>query len=128
MQAGPDPAQIQHLMAVMAPMMLLFGIIGVALYIIPFWFIFKKSGMGAPLSLLMILPIVNIVMLYVLAFSKLEGGACPRSLQAIRRRIHHPAMCLRRPAYPPVQAAPPVYVSPPSDTPLKYCNCRRSLD
>ena len=43
-------------------------IIGV-LIILPFWFIFSKAGYSKWLSLLMVVPIVNIVMLYYLAFS-----------------------------------------------------------
>jgi hypothetical protein len=45
--------------------MLLFA----ALIIVPFWFIFKKAGYSQWLSLLMVVPIVNLVMLYFLAFS-----------------------------------------------------------
>jgi hypothetical protein len=40
-----------------------------ALVIVPFWFIFGKAGFPRWLSLLMVVPIANIVMLYVLAFS-----------------------------------------------------------
>ena len=40
-----------------------------ALVIVPFWFIFAKAGFSGWLSLLMIVPIANIVMLYVIAFS-----------------------------------------------------------
>ena len=46
-------------------MMLVFA----ALIIVPFWFIFKKAGYSQWLSLLMVVPIVNVVMLYFLAFS-----------------------------------------------------------
>jgi type II secretory pathway component PulF len=41
----------------------------VILIILPFWFIFSKAGYSKWLSLLMVVPIVNIVMLYFLAFS-----------------------------------------------------------
>jgi len=57
----------------MMGMMSVFGIffaIGMLIYIIPFWFIFKKAGFSPVLSLLLIIPLVNIVMLYVLAFSE----------------------------------------------------------
>jgi hypothetical protein len=47
----------------------LIAIVPIVLCIVPFWQIFKKAGLGAPLSLLMIVPLVNIAMLYVLAFS-----------------------------------------------------------
>lgn len=39
------------------------------LIILPFWFIFSKTGHSKWLSLLMVVPVVNIVMLYFLAFS-----------------------------------------------------------
>ena len=39
------------------------------LIILPFWFIFSKAGHSKWLSLLMVVPVVNIVMLYFLAFS-----------------------------------------------------------
>ncbi len=37
--------------------------------IVPFWQIFKKAGMSPALSFLMIVPIINVVMLYVLAYT-----------------------------------------------------------
>ena len=39
------------------------------LIILPFWFIFSKAGHSKWLSQLMVVPVVNIVMLYFLAFS-----------------------------------------------------------
>ncbi len=44
-------------------------LIFVVLIILPFWFIFSKAGYSKWWSLLMVVPIVNIVMLYFLAFS-----------------------------------------------------------
>ncbi len=46
-----------------------FGLIIAVLIIIPFWFIFSKAGYSRWLSLLMLVPIVNVGMLYFLAFS-----------------------------------------------------------
>lgn len=63
----------QHTMTMMMGMMSVIGVIaliGTAIYIIPFWFIFKKAGFTPWLCLLLILPLVNIVMLYVLAFTE----------------------------------------------------------
>ena len=48
-----------------AIMMLIFA----ALVVIPFWFIFTKAGYSKWLSLLMLVPIANVIMLYFLAFS-----------------------------------------------------------
>ncbi|MGB7293805.1 MAG: hypothetical protein WBD99_16680 [Thermodesulfobacteriota bacterium] len=46
-------------------MMLIFAV----LIVIPFWFIFGKAGYSKWLSLLMVVPVVNIFTLYFLAFS-----------------------------------------------------------
>jgi len=62
----------QHTMSMMMGMMSVIGfiaLIGTAIYIVPFWFIFKKAGFSPWLCLLLVLPLVNIVMLYVLAFT-----------------------------------------------------------
>lgn len=37
--------------------------------LIAFWQIFRKAGFPAPLSLLMLVPLVNVAMLFFLAFS-----------------------------------------------------------
>ncbi|WP_442510375.1 hypothetical protein SH528x_001992 [Novipirellula sp. SH528] len=50
-------------------MMLVFA----ALIILPFWFIFKKAGYPPWLGLLMVVPIVNLAILYFLAFSDWPG-------------------------------------------------------
>jgi len=47
-----------------------FGMVISILVLIPFWFIFKKAGFSPFLSLLIFLPIINIIMLYFLAFAK----------------------------------------------------------
>ncbi|MFP5227438.1 MAG: hypothetical protein ACLGXA_07385 [Acidobacteriota bacterium] len=63
----------QHSLNMMMGMMSIFGVfivIGTLLYMIPFWFIFKKAGFSPWLCLLLLLPLVNIVMLYVLAFTE----------------------------------------------------------
>lgn len=41
-----------------------------AIVLIPFWMIYKKAGFSPWLSLLMIVPLANIIMLYVVAFSE----------------------------------------------------------
>ena len=38
--------------------------------IIPYWFIFKKAGFSPFLALLMFVPLINIIMLYFLAFAR----------------------------------------------------------
>ena len=41
-----------------------------AVVIMPFWFIFSKAGYSKWLSLLMVFPLVNVILLYFLAFAK----------------------------------------------------------
>jgi len=40
------------------------------LVIIPLWAIFRKAGFSGALSLLMVIPVVNIIVLYVVGFSR----------------------------------------------------------
>lgn len=49
--------------------MLMWLVMG-AIIILPFWFIFPKAGFSKWLSLLMAIPMVNILTIYFLAFSK----------------------------------------------------------
>lgn len=39
----------------------------------PFWVIFKKAGFQPILSVLMLVPLVNLIVLYVVAFSAWKG-------------------------------------------------------
>ena len=47
-----------------------FGAIISILVLIPYWFIFKKAGFSPFLALLMLVPIINFIMLYFLAFAR----------------------------------------------------------
>jgi hypothetical protein len=38
--------------------------------VVPFWPLFRKAGFSGPLSLLMLVPGVNLILLYVVAFSR----------------------------------------------------------
>jgi hypothetical protein len=46
-----------------------FGLVVMLAVLLPYWFIFKKAGFSPWLALLMVVPLANIVMLYVLAFA-----------------------------------------------------------
>jgi type II secretory pathway component PulF len=41
-----------------------------AAVVVPFWFIFSKAGYSKWLALLMAFPLVNVILLYFIAFSK----------------------------------------------------------
>ena len=127
MQQQPDAAQIQHYMAAMLPIFGLFVIVAWALIIVPFWQIFKKSGMGGPLSLLMVLPLVNVVMLYILAFSRWKVVPAPEYAIPYPPAYPPPGYVPAPPAYPatqayppPAQAVPPTYEPPPIDPSTKF--------
>ena len=64
-----DPHTMHMLTAMMAILPVLI-LIGALLWILPFWFIFKKAGFSPWLSLLLFVPLVNLVMIYILAFSE----------------------------------------------------------
>lgn len=62
-----------HTMHMITAMMAIFPIIlivFVALVLIPYWMIWKKAGFSPWLCVLMIVPLVNFIMLYVLAFAE----------------------------------------------------------
>ncbi len=54
----------------MVPIFMIFGLIVMAVIIIPFWFICKKAGFSPWLSLLNLVPLGNLILLYVLAFAQ----------------------------------------------------------
>ncbi len=45
-------------------------IVGSLVVVVPYWMIFRKAGFPAFLGILMVVPLVNLVLLYVLAFSQ----------------------------------------------------------
>jgi hypothetical protein len=89
-----DQQQINliHGMMVVMPFFIL---IGALIVIIPYWFIWKKAGFSPFLSLLMFVPGVNIIMLYVLAFSQWKVVPATQSVTNFTYQ------------YPPTPPAPP---------------------
>ncbi len=61
---------VRHAMMMMIPIFMVLGIIALAIILIPFWFICKKAGMSPWLTLLNIIPLGNLVLIYVLAFAE----------------------------------------------------------
>jgi hypothetical protein len=45
------------------------GVFGVVFTVVPFWFIFRKAGFHPALSLLMIIPLADVIMKFFLAFA-----------------------------------------------------------
>jgi hypothetical protein len=70
LQNNVDPEQIQKLIPAIMGVVFLFMLVGMAIVVIPCWFICKKSGFSPWLSLLCLIPSLGIlILLYVLAFS-----------------------------------------------------------
>jgi len=69
LQSTPDPEQVQRIMMAFVPIFLIMMLVGMAIVIIPFWFICKKAGFSPWLSLLNMIPMGGVILWYVLAFS-----------------------------------------------------------
>jgi hypothetical protein len=77
-QASPqDLEKIQHIMMVVMPLVGLFVIVALGIVIVPFWFICKKAGFSPWLSLLNLIPVGNIILIYVLAFAEWKVAPLP---------------------------------------------------
>lgn len=61
-------------------MILAFFLAPITLVVLPpFWVIFKKAGFQPILSVLMMVPLVNLVLLYYVAFSEWKAGPAQNS-------------------------------------------------
>jgi dolichol kinase len=59
-------------------------IFAIIFLLIPYWRIFEKAGFSPAFSLLMILPIVNLVMIYYLAFAEWPSLKQGQSVKEVR--------------------------------------------
>jgi len=78
LQQQLNPDQIQHIVVAMMAILPLIILIGLAIIIIPFWFICKKAGFSPLLSLLNIIPFGNLILIYVLAFAQWKVVPVPQ--------------------------------------------------
>ena len=79
LQSSPDSDQIAKVMMAIIPLIGFFIIIGLAIVILPFWFICKKAGFSPWLCLLNLIPLGNLVLLYVLAFADWKVIPAPQA-------------------------------------------------
>jgi len=68
--SGPTQQQIQQIMMMAIPIIAVITILGLAIIVIPYWSICKKAGMSPWLTLLNLIPLGNLVLIYVLAFAE----------------------------------------------------------
>ncbi len=77
-------------MMLMIPIIIVIVLVCLAIVLIPYWFICKKAGFSPWLSLLNIIPLGNLVLIYVLAFAEWKVVPAPQ-------QVYYPA----QPPYPP---------------------------
>jgi hypothetical protein len=97
-----DENQIPHQAFLMLPFLFTTIAVMSIVMVIPYWQIFKKAGFSPWLSLLMLVPFANIIILYVVAFSPWRVVPVPS--------VYPPVY---PPSYPPVPppttgAIPPI--------------------
>lgn len=78
LQDAPNAEAMQRIMAVMLPLMFGAMLVGMAIVILPFWFICKKSGFSPWLALLNVIPLGGLVLMYVLAFAEWKVVPVPQ--------------------------------------------------
>ncbi len=80
LQDQPDPEQIRRIAMGVLAIMPIIVLVGMAIVVLPFWFICKKAGFSPWLSLLNFVPAGGLILLYVLAFAdwKVAPAAPPQ--------------------------------------------------
>jgi hypothetical protein len=105
----PNSLGIDPHLAYLIPFFGFFAFVGIFIYIIPFWMIFKKAGFSPWMALLLFIPLANIIILYVLAFSQWKVVPAPQLTGSYPPNAYPPAYPPA--AYPP--AAPPANPNDP---------------
>ena len=78
LQQGPSADDISHMVVAMIAILPLIILVCLAIVIVPFWFICKKAGFSPWLSLLNIVPMGNLILIYVLAFAQWKVVPVPQ--------------------------------------------------
>jgi hypothetical protein len=78
LQQGPSADDIQRMLVAMMAILPLIILVCLAIIIVPFWFICKKAGFSPWLSLLNIVPMGNLILIYVLAFAQWKVVPAPQ--------------------------------------------------
>jgi len=109
-----DPTAISASIAAMSGTLVIVGLVSVLIGLLINFMIFKRTGMNPWLSLLLLVPIANFVMLIILAFTEWPVQREARLLRSQVAGAGYPA-----PGYAPAAPAPPAYGSqlPPPPTP-----------
>ena len=69
-ESQPNPEMVQKMVVAMMAIIPILMLIGIAIFMVPCWFILKKAGFSPWLALLCIVPTLGtLVLLYILAFA-----------------------------------------------------------
>jgi hypothetical protein len=79
LQSQPNQEQIQRMAMTLFAIMPILILVGLAIVIVPFWFILKKAGFSPWLALLNAVPLGNLILLYVLAFAEWKVAPIPQA-------------------------------------------------
>lgn len=79
LQSQPDPEAVKGMVMAMMAIVPIIILVVLAIVIIPFWFICKKAGFSPWLSLINIIPLGNLVLIYVLAFADWKVVPAPQT-------------------------------------------------
>jgi hypothetical protein len=99
----PNNMGIDPHLAYLMPLFFGFGLVFLAIVIIPLWQICKKAGFSPWLCLLILIPFGGLILLYVLAFAQWKVAPLPQYAAGYPPTAYPPAYPPA--AYPP--AAPP---------------------
>jgi len=103
-----DNQQIPQHFFMLLPFFFTFVAVFSVIMVIPYWQIFKKAGFTPWLALLMFVPLANIIILYVVAFSQWRVAPLP-----VGYPTSYPAQ-YPAPTYQPPAPPPSGDVTPPS--------------
>jgi hypothetical protein len=78
LQSDFDPTAAQHAAIAILAILPIIILVGLAIVIVPFWFILKKAGLSPWLSLINIVPCGTLILLYVLAFAEWKMVPAPQ--------------------------------------------------
>jgi hypothetical protein len=65
-----DPEQARHIAMMFLAVMPIIILVWYIIIIVPFWLICKKAGFSPWLSLINVIPLGNLILIYVLAFAE----------------------------------------------------------
>ena len=81
LQNQMDPEQVRKIALMFLGILPVIILVGYIVIIVPFWFICKKAGFSPWLALINLIPLGNLILIYILAFADWKvAPAVPQTL------------------------------------------------